>query len=209
VNVRVSQFPAARRRGRPTDPALPGSILAAARGLLFSPLAQGLTMERIAAAAGISKATLYRHFPTLEAVVRAVVEAEREAMLAALGAEAEGGGDLAARLCAFGERLVGFLASPGHLALHRALAAQPGLRAWMGPLIWRDGIVATERRLAAILAEGGRREAGREARALLGAWQGNWLLGLLLEARAPPDAAEIAAIARDGVAAVLGLPAAG
>lgn len=47
-------------------------------------------------------------------------------------------------------------------------------------------------------------EARREARALLGAWQGNWLLGLLLDACPPPDGAEVAAIAREGVQMVLG-----
>ena len=180
-------------------------MLDAARALLFSPMAGALTMERIAAEARVSKATLYRHFPTLESVVQAVVQEEREAMLAAIGAAGAGAAqELGARLTAFGVRLIVFLASPGHLALHRALAAQPALRGWMGPLIWREGILATEARLAEMLAEGGRVEARREARALLGAWQGNWLLGLLLDACPPPDGAEVAALAREGVQMVLG-----
>lgn len=207
MNVSVSKIPeagAARRRGRPVDPGRRASILAAARALLFSGDAAGFTMEAVARRAAVSKATLYRHFDGLEALARAVVAGEREAMVEALAGAGEGpGAGPAERLQAIGRRLVAFIASPGHLRLHRALAAHAGLRAWMGPLIWAEGVRATRARLAGLLAEAGCAEPEAAAEALLGVWQGTWHLGVLLDARPPPGEAEQAAIVRRGVELVL------
>lgn len=162
-------------------------------------------MEAVAARARVSKATLYRHFDGLEALARAVVAGEREAMVETLAEAGEGAAaEPRARLEAIGRRLVGFLASPGHLRLHRALAAHAGLRAWMGPLIWAEGVRATRARLAALLAEAGLAAPEAAAEALLGLWQGTWHLGVLLDARPPPDPAEQAAIVARGVELVLG-----
>ncbi|MEJ5232786.1 MAG: TetR/AcrR family transcriptional regulator C-terminal domain-containing protein [Geminicoccaceae bacterium] len=212
VNVSVSEIPpagAAPRRGRPLDPGRRAAILAAARALLFSGDAAAFTMEAVALRARVSKATLYRHFPDLAALARAVVVAEREAMTAALEESPEqAAAGPRERLEAFGRRLVAFIASPGHLRLHRALAAHAGLRSWMGPLIWAEGIRATHHRLAELLASAGHPEPEAAAEALIGTWQGSWHLGVLLDARPPPEPAEQAAIVRRGLALVLDGPGA-
>ena len=59
---------AAPRRGRPRSEAARGKILAAARRLLEQRGLSGLTVEGIAALAGVGKPTIYRHWPNAQAV---------------------------------------------------------------------------------------------------------------------------------------------
>lgn len=60
----------ATRAGRPRDPAVDAAIARAALGLLAEGGFDGITMEAIAARAGIGKATLYRRFASREEVIR-------------------------------------------------------------------------------------------------------------------------------------------
>jgi AcrR family transcriptional regulator len=60
-----------RRRGRPADPKVRAVILAAARKLLDQGGLAAVTMERIAALAGVGKPTVYRHWPNAHAVAMA------------------------------------------------------------------------------------------------------------------------------------------
>jgi AcrR family transcriptional regulator len=57
-----------RRRGRPRSEAARASILAAARELLEEHGLTGVTMEGIAARAGVGKPTAYRYWPNAQAV---------------------------------------------------------------------------------------------------------------------------------------------
>jgi AcrR family transcriptional regulator len=54
----------ARPRGRPRDPAIGDSILSAARQLLLDVGYTGLSMDAVAARAGVTKPTIYLRFPT-------------------------------------------------------------------------------------------------------------------------------------------------
>jgi AcrR family transcriptional regulator len=56
------------RRGRPRSEAARRGVLAAARDLLAERGLSGLTMEGIAARAGVGKPTVYRHWPNAHAV---------------------------------------------------------------------------------------------------------------------------------------------
>jgi AcrR family transcriptional regulator len=56
------------RRGRPRDPAARKKILAAASGLLNEGGLTAVTMEAIAARAGVGKPTIYRDWPNAHAV---------------------------------------------------------------------------------------------------------------------------------------------
>jgi AcrR family transcriptional regulator len=53
-----------RRRGRPRDVRADEVILAAAAGVLAAGGPQGFTVDAVAAAAGVGKATIYRRWPT-------------------------------------------------------------------------------------------------------------------------------------------------
>jgi AcrR family transcriptional regulator len=59
------------RRGRPRDPAARAKILAAANALLNEGGIGAVTMEAIAARAGVGKPTIYREWPNAQAVAMA------------------------------------------------------------------------------------------------------------------------------------------
>jgi AcrR family transcriptional regulator len=65
--------PSGRGPGRPRDPSVDATILAATLGVLTERGDAGLTTEAIAAAAGVSKATIYRRWPSKDDVVLAAV----------------------------------------------------------------------------------------------------------------------------------------
>ena len=63
-----------KRSGRPPDAAIEGRILAAAGQLMMERGYSGSTMDDIAAAAQVSKITLYRRFPDKRSLLKSVVE---------------------------------------------------------------------------------------------------------------------------------------
>ena len=65
--------PAARPRGRPRDEGAAGAILTAVVELLAELGFGGLTVDAVAARAGVGKATIYRRWSTKEALVLAAI----------------------------------------------------------------------------------------------------------------------------------------
>jgi len=63
--------PPAPSRGRPRDPRIRATILDAARGLLERGGLTAVTIEAIAARAGVSRPTIYRYWPNAPAVAMA------------------------------------------------------------------------------------------------------------------------------------------
>ncbi|WP_454050230.1 TetR/AcrR family transcriptional regulator [Cellulomonas sp. Marseille-Q8402] len=103
----------------PTPAALPASpvaarILAAGAGLFYADGIRAVSADRVIAAAGVSKVTFYRHFPTKDALVvaylTAVAAAERAALDAAVGAHP---GDPGAVLRAYADVLGRESCAPG------------------------------------------------------------------------------------------------
>ncbi len=84
--ARVATGAAAGTTGSPVA----GRILAAASGLFYADGIRAVSADRVIAAAGVSKVTFYRHFPTKDALVvaylGAVADAERAAVDAARAA---------------------------------------------------------------------------------------------------------------------------
>ena len=73
-----SQAPSPPSRGRPRDPRTRAAILAAARALLERGGLTAVTIEAIAAKAGVSRPTIYRYWPNAPAVAMAAfLEASR------------------------------------------------------------------------------------------------------------------------------------
>lgn len=58
-----------RPRGRPRDPAIDGAIRTAAQELIVEVGHRGLSMDAVAARAGVSKPTLYLRYPTKSALI--------------------------------------------------------------------------------------------------------------------------------------------
>lgn len=91
----------ARRSGRPKDSGKRDAIIAAARALFASQRFELVTMELVAAKAGVSKMTVYSHFHDKETLFEAIVAATSDQMVGALsGPERDGG--LRERLIAVG-----------------------------------------------------------------------------------------------------------
>jgi TetR/AcrR family transcriptional repressor of mexJK operon len=89
------------RPGRPKDAAKRRAILDAARTLFSGQAYDGVTMEEVAARAGVSKMTVYSHFTDKETLFEALVRQESDRMAEAFSMPASDGG-LAERLTAFG-----------------------------------------------------------------------------------------------------------
>jgi AcrR family transcriptional regulator len=108
------------RLGRPRSTAAHGAILAATRQLLAENGYAEVSMERVAARAGVGKQTVYRRWASKAPLVaEAVLSAYRSASTADL----PDSGDLAADLRSWLSGYTAFLATPDNAALVRALAA--------------------------------------------------------------------------------------
>jgi AcrR family transcriptional regulator len=91
-----------RPRGRPADPDLPGrrreQILAAATGFFAAAGYAEADLAALAAQIGVGKGTLYRYFPTKEALFLASLDRGMERLHAAIDGATEGISDDLARL---------------------------------------------------------------------------------------------------------------
>jgi AcrR family transcriptional regulator len=132
---------AARNRAR---------VLAAADRLFAEAGGRELTMEQIAAAAGVGKATLYRRYPDVASIAQALLDEHERALQDRLlrGPPPLGpGAPPAERLAAFYGAMVGLLERHGHLALAGETGARRfrtgAYRAWalhVGSLLDEAGL---------------------------------------------------------------------
>ncbi|MEI4273329.1 TetR/AcrR family transcriptional regulator [Klenkia sp. LSe6-5] len=138
------------RGGRPRDPSRDGVIRAAILRLLADVGYNALTMDAVAAEAGVGKATIYRRWRTKsDLVVDTIAEMNRE------GTPAPDTGDLVedlrVMLCSLVEVLNGPTGSAS-LSLLSTLPHQPALAQAFreGPLaVWRGGFAEVWRRAEA------------------------------------------------------------
>jgi len=123
------------RAGRPRDSRLHHAILDATRGLLTTGGYAELSMERVAARAGVGKKTLYRRWPSKAPLVA-------EAVLEAYGGSGSfpvaETGDLRADLQAWLHEHADFLAEAPNAALVRALIAAAAARPADGDDLYRQ-----------------------------------------------------------------------
>jgi TetR/AcrR family transcriptional repressor of mexJK operon len=94
------------RAGRPKDPAKHAAIVAIATRLFAELPYETVTMEAVAAQAGVSKMTVYSHFSDKEALFETIVAAVSESMMREAVAPDRRDQSLQQRLEAFG---IGFL----------------------------------------------------------------------------------------------------
>ncbi|MFI1987810.1 TetR/AcrR family transcriptional regulator [Actinoplanes sp. NPDC020271] len=132
--------PAARRRGRPPDPHSRSRILAAAEALLDEAGYLNVTIDEVAARAGVSKKTVYRFWPHKPALISDLI-VERSAVLPVPDV-----GDTRAELATLFSLIIEYLtAGPGSTMtlLVAATSDDPGTLAKL-----REQVVAPRRDIA-------------------------------------------------------------
>ena len=112
-------------------------ILDAARTLFMEQSFGGATMEAVAAVAGVSKTTVYAHFPSKDELFVAVVEREAEHQMLALNGSA--GTEAAVVLAAFADEAAALLVAPSTIALHRIVSSEAVRAPAVGRLFYANG----------------------------------------------------------------------
>jgi AcrR family transcriptional regulator len=150
----------------PSPPAGSGkreAILAAARTVFLEHGFAGASMDVITRRAGVSKATVYAHFPSKLELFEAIVRERCEATLAAAVAMAPGAAapPLRDALRDLGRRFLGMLTDRGPLALWRVVVAEAARNPELGKAVYAAGPNRGATELAERLAA--ERAAGRLA----------------------------------------------
>jgi AcrR family transcriptional regulator len=177
------------------------AILEAAAAV-FAERGLSAPLEAIAKHAGVSKQTLYNRFGSREELLRQMVEERRSLVTAALdmpGAE----DDPEETLARFAQALLERYAAPQTAPMMRVAIAAACEQASAARTLFEAGPKASRIRLAAYLrreTELGRLDAPEPdaaAEMFVGMVSGHMMLGLLLNAKDPPDDGAIADRARE------------
>lgn len=195
--------------GRPKDPAKREAILAAAQTLFLTHGYEGSSMDAIAAAAGVSKLTLYSHFKDKETLFAAAVKATCETRLPRRLFVLHEGCRIEAVLRGIGEALVELANSPESIGLHRAMAAMATQNPTLARMFYEAGPQRLLDDLAQLFAEADRRgllavaEPARAAGHFCALLKGSEHLRLLIGYERKDDAAAVQTHLGDVVALVL------
>lgn len=138
--------------GRPKDLGKGAAILEAAKRLFTAHGFDGVSMDQIAAEAGVSKLTVYSHFGDKEALFAAAVKAHCEQRLPdALFAEAPGV-PLRERLLQIAHAFFAMISSPEAIAGHRILCTPQMANSPLPQMFWEAGPKRVQAAFAALLA---------------------------------------------------------
>ena len=173
----VVRSPAVHRFGRPKDIAKHEAIIKAARSLFASQPFDLVTMEAVAARAGVSKMTVYSHFRDKETLFETIVTLTSDSMIDAMTAPAEGG--LRERLIAVGSAFLSVVLGTDICTMAHTLP--PVLRAnrMLADRFYAAGPGRVRAALAAIVEAAAARgdltvdDAGHAADDLVSLWEGS------------------------------------
>lgn len=146
-----------RGPGRPRDAQKDEAILRAAQRLFLERGFEGASVDAIAEAAGVAKATVYARFTDKEALLKQSIATKCGEFLDADTLDWRAGRTLRDALIAIAERFLSLVTDPDALSMHR-LMMQEGQRSDRLPtLFFESAILPTVRRLAAFLDSEARR----------------------------------------------------
>lgn len=132
-----------RRVGRPVGTNSTRPLLVAAKRLFLERGFEGVNLERVAQAAGVSRQTVYNLFGSKEALFRATVAQHWETVARDSEAALSAGLDVApgpdAVLRRFGEAIVTFVNDTGQVAFTRLVIAESLSRPWIAEEFYRLG----------------------------------------------------------------------
>lgn len=155
------------------------------------------TMDHIAAAAGVSKQTVYNHFQSKEGLFKAIVEDLTTTLMAQLTARGEADADPGTVLSALGREFLAMMLRPSSLALYRLIVSESVRFPELGAAIYSVGagrmIEMLSRYLAAETARGRLAVADPDlaAEQFVGMLTGRLQLRALLGVEAPPGEQEL------------------
>jgi TetR/AcrR family transcriptional repressor of mexJK operon len=203
IDVRAESRSARKRR----------AILEAGTTLFLRHGYRGTSMDEIAALAGVSKQTVYKHFADKESLFSAIVISTVEEVAKPVHQEVlelQDSGDLEADLRRLARQLLRMVIQPRILQLRRLVIGEAGRFPELGRTFYEEGPGRTIAALATVferLADRGMLQLGDP---LLTAAHFNWLVmsiplnrAMLLGEDEPPAAAELNRYADAGVRAFL------
>jgi TetR/AcrR family transcriptional repressor of mexJK operon len=109
------------------------------------------TMDDVAAAAGVGKQTVYRHFGSKEALFLGLVQSMCASAIAPNPATRPTNRPLEVELRALGQLLARSLIAPDSLALYRAIVSEAGRLPMLGALFYQHGPLLARSMAAKIL----------------------------------------------------------
>ncbi|MGQ9365352.1 TetR/AcrR family transcriptional regulator [Azospirillum sp. ST 5-10] len=175
----------------------PAQILRAA-GTLFLEAGYGaVSMDAVARAANVSKATLYAHFHSKEALFAAMITGECRHHMASLSVEEVGRMEAGAALRLIARRFLALILSPKALAAHRVVIGEAHRFPELASLFYEAGPAGWLALVSAVLADADRRgrlrvpEPRPAAERFLAMLKGDLHLRLVLGLDAPPAPAEV------------------
>jgi TetR/AcrR family transcriptional repressor of mexJK operon len=201
--------PTPARPGRPKDAAKHAAIVAAATALFGRQAYDTVTMEAVAAQAGVSKMTVYSHFADKEMLFETVVGALSDRMIAAFANPGCGGGALEARLTATGTAFLTIILGAEIAGMAQTLPAVLRGNQILARRFYEAGpgrVRAALARIIAGAAAGGVLSVDAPERAaedLISLWEGGLPARLAFGLAEPATPDEIARRARRGTAVFL------
>ena len=177
VSAGTKAMKTTRGRGRPRDEAKGNAILDAGWALFLERGVGAVSIEAIAARAGVSKMTVYKHFTDKHALFEeAVLREMRVIETMQMPGPSVQPVDLERALRAFGTGIMSYLATGAAVDFYNVLAGELRRHPHVASAFYELGPARTIANLAAILAGAGDQLAiddpARAAEALFGLWQG-------------------------------------
>jgi len=148
----VPPQPTLARPGRPKDSAKRAAILAAAAELFAQEAFETVTMEVVAAQAGVSKMTVYSHFTDKETLFETIVTSVSDEMIRAFPAPEQSNEQLDERLTRIGTTFLTILLGPKVASMSRTLPALRDNKA-LAQRFYKAGPGRMKAALSKILAE--------------------------------------------------------
>ena len=137
--------------GRPKDLAKRASILEAAKQLFLEQGYQGVSMDQIAATAGVSKLTVYSHFGDKDSLFTEAVRAHCEEGMPTTLFVAEPDTPVRERLIAIGNAFFSMIMTPEAIAGHRILCSTQIATSSMPAAFWEAGPQRVQESFAELL----------------------------------------------------------
>ena len=137
--------------GRPKDPGKRAAILAAAKRMFVSEGFERVSMDQIAAEAGVSKLTVYSHFGDKESLFAEAVRAHCEEGMPTDLFVAEPNTPVRERLLAIGNAFFSMIMTPEAIAGHRILCSPQVACSSMPAAFWEAGPQRVQQSFAELL----------------------------------------------------------